>query len=57
MGVRHDRPNSVRRNDPRHHTQKIKQMLNDAASHAREDVEKISDPNAQTLLGTTAEVL
>jgi DNA-binding NarL/FixJ family response regulator len=26
--------------DPRHHTQKIKQMLNDAASHAREDVDK-----------------
>ena len=41
--------------DPRHHTQK--QMLNETADHAREDVSKISDPKAQALFETTAEVL
>jgi HD-like signal output (HDOD) protein len=44
-------------NDPRHHTQKLKQMLNDTAAHAREDVAKISDPKAQALFETAAEVL
>ena len=44
-------------NDPRHHTLKLKQMLNDAAAHAREDVSKVSDPKAQALFETTAEVL
>jgi hypothetical protein len=44
-------------NDPRHHTLKLKQMLNDAATHAREDVSKVSDPKAQALFETTAEVL
>jgi len=43
--------------DPRHHTVKLKQMLNDTANHAREDVAKISDPKAQALFETTAEVL
>src|SRR4051812_48806735 len=43
--------------DPRHHTLKLKQMLNDTAVHAREDVSKISDPKAQALFETTAEVL
>ena len=32
--------------DPRHHTLKLKQMLNDTATHAREDVSKVSDPKA-----------
>ena len=43
--------------DPRHHTQKLKQMLKDTAAHAREDVTKISDPRAQALFETSAEVL
>lgn len=43
--------------DPRHHTTKLKRMLQDTASHAREDVAKISDPKAQALFETTAEVL
>jgi hypothetical protein len=43
--------------DPRHHTAHLKQMLNDTANHAREDVSKISDPKAQALFETTAEVL
>jgi hypothetical protein len=36
---------------------RLKQMLNDTANHAREDVLKISDPKAQALFETTAEVL
>jgi hypothetical protein len=44
-------------NDPRHHTAKLKQMLRDVAAHAREDVGKVSDPKAQALFETTAEVL
>ena len=43
--------------DPRHHTQKLKQMLNDTAEHARQDVSKVSDPRAQALFETAAEVL
>lgn len=44
-------------NHPRHHTIKLKDMLDDAARHAREDVGKVSDPKAQALLETTSEVL
>jgi hypothetical protein len=43
--------------DPRHHTQKLKLMLDETAKHAREDVSKISDPRAKALFETTAEVL
>jgi hypothetical protein len=43
--------------DPRHHTIKIKGMLNDVVQHAREDVGKVNDPRAQALFETTAEVL
>jgi hypothetical protein len=44
-------------NDPRHHTANLKQMLTDVINHAREDVKKISNPKAQALFETTAEVL
>ena len=50
-------PTQFDESDPRHHTQKLKQMLNDAAEHARRDVSKVSDPKAQALFETTAEVL
>lgn len=43
--------------DPRHHTARIKDMLDDAINHAREDVAKIEDPRGQALFETTAEVL
>ena len=43
--------------DPRHHTIKIRSMLNDVIEHAREDVGKVNDPKAQALFETTAEVL
>jgi hypothetical protein len=35
--------------DPRHHTLKLKQMLTDTVTHARQDVVKVSDPKAQAL--------
>jgi hypothetical protein len=44
-------------NDPRHHTLKIRSMLEDVAQHAREDIPKITEPRAQALFETTAEVL
>lgn len=43
--------------DPRHHTANIKGMLNDLITHLREDEGKISEPKAQALFETTAEVL
>ena len=43
--------------DPRHHTIKIKATLNDAMTHAREDVSQVNDPKAEALFETTAEVL
>lgn len=43
--------------DPRHHTERLKRMLTDTANHARKDVTEISDPKAQALFETTAEVL
>jgi hypothetical protein len=43
--------------DPRHHTAKIKGMLGDVINHARQDVDKVADPEAQALFETTAEML
>jgi hypothetical protein len=43
--------------DPRHHTLKIKDMLNETMQHMREDISKVSDPKAQALFETSAEVL
>ena len=43
--------------DPRHHTVKIRAMLEEIVRHAREDVGKVTDPKAQALFETTAEVL
>lgn len=43
--------------DPRHHTIKIKDMLNEVINHVREDVTKVSEPKAEALFETTAEVL
>lgn len=43
--------------DPRHHTIRLKGMMTEVIEHAREDVAKVSDPKAQALFETTAEVL
>lgn len=43
--------------DPMHHTVKIREMLSALVDHLRSDIEKVSDPKAQALFETTAEVL
>ncbi len=43
--------------DPRHHTTTIKGMLDDLITHVRGDVTNVSDPRAEALFETTAEVL
>lgn len=43
--------------DPRRHTMQIKERLDDLIRHLREDVGKVSDPKAEALFETTAEVL
>ncbi|MGK5497907.1 hypothetical protein [Streptomyces sp. URMC 125] len=42
--------------DPRHHTIKLKQMLDEVVEHARQDIGKVDEPKAQALFETTAEV-
>lgn len=42
--------------DPRHHTIKVKGMLDDLIAHVREDVGKVDEPQAKAMFETTAEV-
>lgn len=42
--------------DPRDHARTLQGMLNDVIEHAREDISEVSDPKAQALFETTAEV-
>jgi hypothetical protein len=42
---------------PRQYIAKFKQMLSHVAAHARQDSSKVSDPKAQALFETSAEVL
>jgi hypothetical protein len=44
-------------NNPIHHTQKIKVQLRQLIDHLREDVGKVTEPKAQALFETSAEVL
>ena len=44
-------------NDPIHHTQKLKTQMRQLIDHLREDVEKVTEPKAQALFETSAEVL
>jgi hypothetical protein len=50
-------PKPAPESSPLQRVTKLKQMLNDVAIHARQDSSKISDPKAQALFETTAEVL
>jgi hypothetical protein len=45
------------KNNPIHHTQKIKARMGQLIKHLREDVGKITEPKAQALFETSAEVL
>ena len=44
-------------NDTRLHASKLRDMLDDVARHARQDIDSVSDPRAQALFETTAEVV
>lgn len=44
-------------NNPNVHTQNIRGMLDDLIDHLREDIDKVSEPKAQALFETSAEVL
>jgi hypothetical protein len=43
--------------NPVHHTQKIKVQMRQLIDHLREDVGKVTEPKAQALFETSAEVL
>jgi len=43
--------------DPLHHTLNVKRMLEPVIEHLRKDVEAVTEPKAQALFETTAEVL
>jgi hypothetical protein len=43
--------------NPIHHTQKIKAQMRQLIDHLRDDIEKITEPKAQALFETSAEVL
>ena len=51
------KPSQYAITDPRQHTEYLKRKLDELARHAREDVGKVSNPKAQALFETTAEVL
>jgi hypothetical protein len=44
-------------NNPIHHTQKIKAQMRQLIDHLREDIGKVTEPKAQALFETSAEVL
>ncbi len=44
-------------NNPVHHTQKIKARMRQLIDHLRQDVGKVTEPKAQALFETSAEVL
>jgi hypothetical protein len=43
--------------NPIHHTQKIKTQMHQLIDHLREDIGKVTEPKAQALFETSAEVL
>ena len=43
--------------DPRHHTQKMKQRLQETIDHLRADVCKVDEPQLKAMFETSAEVL
>jgi uncharacterized membrane-anchored protein YhcB (DUF1043 family) len=43
--------------DPRHHTQKMQQRLQETIGHLRADIEKVDEPQLKAMFETSAEVL
>ena len=50
-------PQDYPENDPLHHVAKIHGMLDDLMTHWRQDAGKITEPKAQVLFETSAEIL
>jgi hypothetical protein len=48
---------SEQTSDPKVHARNIQKMLTEIIDHVREDVDRVSEPKAQALFETTAEVL
>jgi hypothetical protein len=44
-------------NDPRHHTQNMRQRFGELIAHLRQDVEKVPEPQLKAMFETSAEVL
>ena len=43
--------------DPKHHTQKMKQRLQDTVTDLRQDIGKVDEPQLAAMFETSAEVL
>lgn len=43
--------------NPLHHTQKMKQALEQTRTHLREDIEKVDEPQLKAMFETSAEVI
>ena len=43
--------------DPKHHTQKMRQRLEETMTHLREDIGKVDEPQFKAMFETSAEVL
>jgi hypothetical protein len=43
--------------DPRHHTQKMRNRLQELIDHPRRDIEKVDKPQLKAVFETSAEVL
>jgi hypothetical protein len=43
--------------DPKHHTQKMRQRLEETRTHLRQDIEKVDKPQFKAMFETSAEVL
>jgi hypothetical protein len=43
--------------DPRHHTHKMKQRLQEDIDHLRQDIDKVEEPQLRAMFETAAEVL
>ncbi|MEH2470991.1 phage I-like protein [Nitrobacteraceae bacterium AZCC 2161] len=48
---------SVADRNPQHHTQKMKERLQEAVTHLRDDIGKVDEPQLKAMFETSAEVL
>jgi hypothetical protein len=48
---------TLKTSDPKAHARNIEQMLTEVIDHVRADVDRVTEPKAQVLFETTAEVL